>query len=1009
MNLHSIRYFFYFLFLPSFFILFSQSHDQSFAAEPVLKPVSLLLNWKHQFEFAGYYAAKEQGYYRDVGLDVTIREFTHDTDVIEEVLSGRADFGVFYSDIFLLSVKGRPISMLANFLKYSPEVIVTHQDIRLPSDLKGKRVMGEEHELRGANLGAMLKQFGISADDFTIIPHSFTVEKFISGEVDAMTVFLSNEIYNLKKNNVPYNILSPFSFGIPSYDGNLFTSSTMASASPDMVRAFRDASIRGWQYAVDHPDKIIDLILAKYSGMKSRKALQFEAVEILKATLHDTIPIGSVSMQRLQAIVSTYKELGIVAENSNLDNFVFESFEKPGIFFSPEEEKYISEKKSIRFCVDPDWMPFEGIDKNGKLIGMSAEFIQMIAERINVPFELVPTKTWNETIEFAATKKCDFISLATQTEEREKYLNFTRPYLKFSEVIATKDDVRFIEDLATVLDRKHGIVAGYAHKNALEQKYPGIQIYEVANVKDGLHQVQEGKLFSFIDAAATIAYVIERDALTDLKISGKVDHVAKMSIAVRDDDIVLLAILEKVLAGIGEDEILAVYRKWVEVKYIPHIDYALFMELLVGVIVLFGIALHRNWKLAQFNTQIQDVNKALQKEIAERIEAEEKRCELEKQLFQAQKMESIGLMASGVAHDLNNILSGIVGYPDLILPDLAEDSKLRKPIIAIQESGQRAVAVVADLLTVARGAASSRDICDIKILIDEHLDSPEFRKLTVLYPEITFEMEFGAENSIVSCSPVHVKKCLMNLIINAAEAIDNEGAITVSTSNKYVDKNSKYKIEAGEYVVLCVQDTGPGISATDLEHIFEPFYTKKIMGHSGSGLGLAVVWNTMADHNGRVLVESDEKGTIFKLYFPLSDKPVENNENEEAIDNLNGNGEYILVVDDEDQLRDLASKILESKGYRVDTVSSGELAVEFVKKKQVDLLLLDMLMEPGMNGRKTYEQIRKLFPDQKAVVASGFSESGDVKALLRLGASSFIKKPYTMEQLARAVQIALAG
>jgi len=1004
-----VRHFSYLFFIPLLFSLFFHSYGQSFAAEPVLKEVTLRLNWKHQFEFAGYYAAKEQGYYKDAGLSVIIREFEHGADVLEEVLSGKTQFGVFYPELFLAAMKGKPISLLANFLKYSPEVLVVHPDIRLPVDLKGKRVMGGKNELHGANLGAMFKKFGISPEDFIIVPHSFTIDAFSSGEVDAMTVFLSNEIYHLDKNKIEYNILSPLSFGIPSYDGNLFTSSDFASSDPDVVRKFRDASIRGWQYTTEHPQELVELILAKYSSEKSREALQFEAVEIQKAMLHDTVPIGSVSTQQLQSISSIYKELGLVSDSASLDDIIFESFEKPVLHFTPEEENYISKKKTIRFCVDPNWMPFEGIDKNGNLIGMSAEYIQMMEERIDVPFELVPTKTWNQTIEFAATKQCDLITLAMQTEERNKRINFTRPYLSFSEVISTRNDVRFIEDITTVLDKEHGVVEGYAHKKILEKQYPGIRIHEVADVKDGLQQVQAGKLFGFIDAAATIAYVIERDSLTDLKISGEIDQIARMSVAVRDDDPVLLGILEKVISDIGEERFQAVYRKWLEVKYISHIDYSLLWKVLAIVIALFSIALYRNWKLAQFNSKIQGINSALQNEITEHLEAEEKKSYLEKQLFQAQKMESIGLMASGVAHDLNNILSGIVGYPDLLLPDLPEDSELRKPIIAIQESGQRAAVVVADLLTVARGAAGSRDVYDINTLIEEHIHSPECRKLMSLHPGITCQKHLTAQKTTVFCSPVHVSKCLMNLIINAAEAITNNGVITVSTSNVSVTDGNKEKMEKGEYIVVAVEDTGSGISAIDLDHIFEPFYTKKVMGRSGSGLGLAVVWNTMEDHNGRVIVESGSEGTCFRLYFPVSVKKPRFPVKDEIIKDINGNGECILIVDDEKQLRDLATKMLKSKGYDVNSVSSGESAIKYVADHQVDLLVLDMLMEPGINGHQTYEQILKLFPAQKAIIASGFSASSDAKATLQLGAAAFIKKPYTMDQLARAVKEALTG
>ncbi len=246
----------------------------------------------------------------------------------------------------------------------------------------------------------------------------------------------------------------------------------------------------------------------------------------------------------------------------------------------------------------------------------------------------------------------------------------------------------------------------------------------------------------------------------------------------------------------------------------------------------------------------------------------------------------------------------------------------------------------------------------------------------------------------------------MNLVTNGCEAIAGAGTISVSTYNQYIDEKTtpKQEIKAGEYVVLSIQDTGPGISKKDIEHIFEPFYTKKMMGKSGSGLGLSVVWNTMEDHGGKVFVDSNEKGACFQLYFPVNKGDRVSKTDDKHDGKITGGDAHILVVDDESQLRDIASRMLASFGYRVDVVKSGESAIEFVKKTPVDLLLIDMLMEPGMTGRQTYEEITKLYPDQKAVVVSGFAESEDVKATLQLGAGAFIKKPYSKDQLGRAVK-----
>ncbi len=382
----------------------------------------------------------------------------------------------------------------------------------------------------------------------------------------------------------------------------------------------------------------------------------------------------------------------------------------------------------------------------------------------------------------------------------------------------------------------------------------------------------------------------------------------------------------------------------------------------------------------------------------------------QEKLALSQKMEAIGLMAGGVAHDLNNILSGVVSYPDLLLMQLPENSKMKKSLEVIKESGQRAAEVVADLLTVAQGIAGSREVRSLNNLISEYLNSPEGTRMLSMYPDIEIKTDLTEDLFNISCSPVHIKKCLMNLLTNAAEAISGTGTIRIETRNQYVDKpvaeNQFMKI--GEYAVIRIADTGQGIDGEDISHIFEPFYTKKVMGRSGTGLGLAIVWNTIQDHGGAVTVCSDDQGTAFKLYFPITRKNLSTRQGSVSPAQLRGQGESILIVDDEEKQRTIASEMLLALGYRVETAASGEEAVGIVGNQSMDLIILDMIMDPGINGRRTFEQILAVHPDQKAIITSGFSENEEVKKALKLGVSRFIRKPYTMEQLGTTVKKTLA-
>jgi len=382
------------------------------------------------------------------------------------------------------------------------------------------------------------------------------------------------------------------------------------------------------------------------------------------------------------------------------------------------------------------------------------------------------------------------------------------------------------------------------------------------------------------------------------------------------------------------------------------------------------------------------------------------RKKLETELQQAQKMESLGLMAGGIAHDLNNILSGIVSYPDLLLMDLPEDSPIRKPVETIKESGQRAADVVSDLLTVARGVATGKEVLNLNTIIEEYISSAEHKKIESLKPSINYKTQFESDLLYISCSSSHIKKCLLNLVVNASESIEGGGDVTISTMNRYLDDPlTGYEVvRKGEYTTLTVSDNGSGISPDDLERIFEPFYTKKIMGRSGTGLGLAVVWNTVQDHEGYINVKSSEKGTTFELYFPITRDELTTEKDLTPFEEYVGHGESILVVDDEENQRKIACELLARLGYIAEAVSSGEEAIEYLMEHSVDLIVLDMIMPKGMNGRETYEEAKKIYHNQKAIIASGYAETKDVKETQKLGAGKYIKKPYTLVKIGIAVR-----
>jgi len=382
------------------------------------------------------------------------------------------------------------------------------------------------------------------------------------------------------------------------------------------------------------------------------------------------------------------------------------------------------------------------------------------------------------------------------------------------------------------------------------------------------------------------------------------------------------------------------------------------------------------------------------------------RKKLEIQLIQAQKMEVLGNLAAGIAHDLNNILSGLVSYPDLLLLEIPKESPLYQKITIIQKSGKKAATIVQDLLTLARRNVTINEICNINDIIRDYLDSVEFQRLQSRYTETTIHTDLQKSLMNVKGSAVHLSKIIMNIIHNGLEAMPAGGSISILTSNIFLDSawEGYETIPEGEYVCLTISDDGVGIPHSDLHRIFEPFFTKKTLAKSGTGLGMTIIWATIKDHNGYIDILSKEGiGTTFKIYLPITRESLTLSDRKIVLDNYIGS-ETLLVVDDISEQLDIASNMLSKLGYKIVTASSGEEALVIIKKQSIDLVILDMIMPSGFDGMETYMEMIKISPKQKAIITSGFSESEQVKKLQQLGVESYVQKPYSMEKIAMAVR-----
>ena len=666
-----------------------------------------------------------------------------------------------------------------------------------------------------------------------------------------------------------------------------------------------------------------------------------------------------------------------------------------------------------------DNIPLSYIDQNGTAGGFYVDLLTHIARREGWQLVYVPG-TWPECLDNLRNGRIDLLGVIAHSAERARAFDYTYESVltDWGQVYANKrvrveslldlsgkkiavlmDDIYFL-NLRKILDQfelKSRFIEAFENEDVLKLVEIGKCDVGLVNQSYGFHHENRYKIVKtpIILSPQKLFWAAPKNQEKELLF--RLDHHLKHFKA--DQKSVYFRSLGKWF-GIGTRPAVPVWARWV-------------LPVLVAMVLLATSILWVFRRQLQARTrELVTNNRRLSSAIQQRQRAEEEREALAKKLQLAQKMEAIGTLAGGVAHDLNNILSGIVSYPELLLLDLPENDPLQAPLRTIKTSGEKAVRIVQDLLTLARRGVVVSEAVNLNQVVEAYLGSPEFRKLLSYHPRVRLEKNLSQDLPNILGSPVHLSQTVMNLVSNAAEAMPRGGGVRVTTENRCLDRPvpGYDEIAAGDYVVLTVGDDGIGISSEDQQRIFEPFYSKKVMGRSGTGLGMAVVWGTVKDHRGYVdICSSEGRGTSISLYFPTTRQGLCAAAGPVALEALQGAGQRVLVVDDLEDQRIIATRMLTKLGYCAASVSGGEEALAYIRKRPVDLLVLDMIMGPRMDGLETYRQVQKIAPGQKALIASGFSETERVRAAQALGAGQYIRKPYTFETIGLAVKNALAG
>ena len=529
--------------------------------------VSLQLKWFHQFQFAGFYAAKAQGYYADEGLDVEIRPLDTQRTVVAQVTSGEADYGVGDSAIVADYARGAPIVALAAIFQHSPLVFVSRRDSGIvgPSDMVGKRIMFDTKGSDEGPIRAMLSEAGVTFDRFTHLPHSYHNEDLISGRVDVMSAYLTNQPFYFRERGVPVNVINPQSYGLDFYGDLLFTSEKELNDHPGRAERFLRASLKGWQYALDHPEAMVQVTKQQYQSASSLELLRFEAAQTRQMIAPEAVPLGLIDVGRLRRLTSIYAEhkLAPPLSDKQLNNFVYAH--RVDRRLTEEEKAWLKAHPVIRVGIDRDFAPYEWLDEKGRFDGVSAELLRLLEARLGVRFEVVKGKSWQATLDAARAGELEMLSDAVNTPERRAYLNFTSSFIKSPIVILNDHRKGYISDLRQLYGKRVAIKQGYFMKELLARDHPQITLVPASDELSAFALIKKGEAEAYVGDAPSLNYLLQQTGETDLRLAGTTEYTSAHSMAVIHRHLELLSILEKTLAAIPQAEIDGILNRWMSV------------------------------------------------------------------------------------------------------------------------------------------------------------------------------------------------------------------------------------------------------------------------------------------------------------------------------------------------------------------------------------------------------------------------------------------------------------
>lgn len=838
-----------------------------YASQKPLDKVSLRLQWHDQFQFAGYYMAKEKGFYEDVGLDVEIKKFSPEIDVVEDVLSKNTTYGIGRSSLVWYHAEGKNITLLSATFQSSPMVLLALKSSNIDSikEFANKKIMMTVDALESAPIYAMIRSSQADEKSIEFVEHSLNIDDLIQKKVDLYAGYSSNEPFLLKEKKIDFEIFYPNKSGFDFYSDILFTSEEEAVQNPHRTDNFREASICGWEYAFNNIDETVSIIYEKYNPMKkSKDALKFEALELKKLAYMDGIPLGTIKQEEIIRVLDIYRLMGLVNSKRDTDKLIFKSKNR---LLTDAEEQFLRDKKELRVCAISKLLPFSDM-KDGAFTGICSDVLGLTKENVNIPYRAVYASSWEGNLANLKNRRCDILPMATQRLKKES-ISVVNPYYKEQPAIVTKKSQNYIVDIKNVFDKKFVATKGNPFVIELKLKHPMLDISYVNSLQEGFERVERGEYYGYIDTLVATAYAFKNISNGDLKIAGAFDDKVGVGFGFREEDKELYNIFKKASQEIHPSDIDKIVSKWISVSYVKSINFEYQKEIVVLLFLVIGFFFYRQHILNKKNQELEALKNELQKKVQVAIADIQKK---DTYMLHKSRLAQMGEMISMVAHQWKQPLSSISALQISILMaveleeyDLSNENEREQFLLYLQERlkkiGEQTQAlslIISDFSDFYK-LNKNQELIGLNVLV---VKAYKLLEDNLEFDEIDLCLELSSKMSVVVYKNEFIQ-VILNIINNAREQLSQIKRADAQILIKSYDRD--------DICVLEISDNGGGINESIKDNIFDPYFSTKF-DKNGTGLGLYMSKSIIEQHHkGKIYMQNIDNGAKFIIELQASE------------------------------------------------------------------------------------------------------------------------------------------